>query len=116
MQILSLASSRNQCWTTDKLSRRGLDRPEKCPLCDQEDETVQQLLEGCVFAREAWHRVLTRVGLQRLSPNPGVKVFHDWWREAERPITSPASNQECFQLLGDVGGMVDLETSQQGGV
>ena len=34
----------NHCWTADRLARRGLQHPEHCPLCDQEEETVQHLL------------------------------------------------------------------------
>jgi hypothetical protein len=40
------------CWTADRLARRGLEHPEKCPLYDQEDETVEHLLASCVFVRE----------------------------------------------------------------
>jgi hypothetical protein len=25
----------NRCWTEDRLARRGLEHPDKCPLCDQ---------------------------------------------------------------------------------
>lgn len=31
---------RNRCWTSDRLARRGLSHPDRCPLCDQEDETA----------------------------------------------------------------------------
>ena len=41
---------RNRCWTADRLAKRGLPHPDKCPLCDQE-ETVQHLLASCVVAR-----------------------------------------------------------------
>jgi hypothetical protein len=34
----------NRCWTADRLIKRGLDRPEQCPLCDQEAETMNHLL------------------------------------------------------------------------
>jgi len=42
---------RNRCWTADRLQKRGLPHPVRCPLCDQEEETIQQLLTTCVFAR-----------------------------------------------------------------
>lgn len=41
----------NCCWTTDRLARRGLLHPDKCPLCDQEDEDIQHLITGFVFSR-----------------------------------------------------------------
>jgi hypothetical protein len=36
----------NKCWTADRLKKRGLDHPENCVLCDQEDETVQHILSN----------------------------------------------------------------------
>ena len=39
-------------WTTDRLEKRGLDHLERCPLCDQERETIDHLLVTCVFFRE----------------------------------------------------------------
>jgi hypothetical protein len=46
--------SKNRCWSADRLERRGLPRPASCPLCDQEPETLQHLLLGCVVARQVW--------------------------------------------------------------
>jgi hypothetical protein len=31
-----------KCWTADQLARRGLDHLEKCPLCDQDEEIIDQ--------------------------------------------------------------------------
>lgn len=42
-------ASRNRCWTADRLQRRGLPCPAACSLCDQEQETLQHLLLGCVM-------------------------------------------------------------------
>lgn len=42
----------NRCWTSDRLARRALDHQEACPFCDQEEESINHLLIGCVFARE----------------------------------------------------------------
>jgi hypothetical protein len=41
-----------RCWTSDRLARQGLPHPEHCPLCDQEDETLDHLLVSCVFTRQ----------------------------------------------------------------
>lgn len=40
-----------RCGTEDRLSKHGLSHPDRCPLCDQEPETIDHLLVGCVFAR-----------------------------------------------------------------
>jgi hypothetical protein len=47
------------------LARRGLDHPDKCPLCDQEEESIDHLLVSCVFARQFWLTLLQR-------PTPGA--------------------------------------------
>jgi hypothetical protein len=31
----------DRCWTADRLAKRGLSHPDKCPLCDQEDEIAK---------------------------------------------------------------------------
>jgi hypothetical protein len=41
-------------WTADRLQRRGLPHPAACPLCDQEPESIQHLLLGCVVTHEVW--------------------------------------------------------------
>jgi hypothetical protein len=42
---------RNRCWTADKFTKRNLSHPEKCTLCDQEEERAQHILVECAFAR-----------------------------------------------------------------
>jgi hypothetical protein len=70
----------NRCWTADCLARRGLDHPERCPLCDQEEETAQHLLVSCVFATQIWWHVFFPMGWQALTPQPHDHVFQDWWK------------------------------------
>ena len=43
---------KDKCWTADQLTKRGLPHPDKCLLCDQEEETIQHILTTCVFARQ----------------------------------------------------------------
>lgn len=52
-----------RCWTADRLAHRGMDHLEHCPLCDQEDETIDQLLVSYVFARQFWFLFLPQSGL-----------------------------------------------------
>ena len=72
----------NKCWTADRLARRGLPHPARCPHCEQEEETINHLLVSCVFAREFWFVLLRRMGLQALSPQDEPS-FDDWWAKAE---------------------------------
>jgi hypothetical protein len=71
----------------NRLARHGMDHPDRCPLCDQQDETVQHILVACVFTREVWFRTLSRLGLQHLAPTSDATVFQEWWREAERNVS-----------------------------
>jgi hypothetical protein len=90
-----LASS-DRCWTADRLARRGLHHPKSCPLCDQQEETVQHILVSCVFARDIWFQVLSKVGLQSLSPGAAVFVFQEW-REAESRV--PKLQKKAFNSI-----------------
>lgn len=62
---------RNRCWTSDRLARRGLDHQEACPLCDQEEETINHLLLECVFTREVWAAVCRALGNTRVDTIEG---------------------------------------------
>jgi hypothetical protein len=68
-------------WTVDRLAKRGLNHPEKCPLCDQEDETLDHLLVTCSFSREFWYLLLRKFGLHSLAPQPNVGSYLVWWEE-----------------------------------
>ena len=70
----------NRCWTADRLAKKGLAHLEKCPLCDQEEETINHLLLSCVFARQTWFEILLGLGLQVLSPqleDPSFEELED---------------------------------------
>jgi len=68
------------------LVQRGLPHPSECPLCDQEDEDIQHLLIGCVFARQFWYSLLHRVGLSILTPQATELSWEDWWMKAEAAV------------------------------
>jgi hypothetical protein len=73
-------------WMADKLARRGLDHLERCPLCDQQAETINHLLVSCVFARQVWDGLLQPVGLLELVPQPVDEVFDEWWRSSNMRV------------------------------
>jgi hypothetical protein len=73
-----------RCWISDRLARRGLPHPKKCPLCDQEDETIDHLLVSCVFAKQFWYILLRQVGVHSLAPQPTDLVFDEWWERAHK--------------------------------
>lgn len=56
-----------------------MEHPERCPLCDQEKETINHLLAGCVFAHEFWYHFLKQVNLQILAPQQHVhRIIVSW--------------------------------------
>jgi hypothetical protein len=75
--------TQRKCWTADRLARHGLDHPEKCHLCDQEEETMDHLLSSCIFSRQFWFRFLQKVTLHDLTPQPTDPSFLDWWQRIE---------------------------------
>ena len=78
----------NKCWTADRLQKRGLDYPENCALCDQDDETAQaaqHLLTNCVFARHFWHNILAPIGLSLVSKRRYL-CFSERWRKTSVKI------------------------------
>ena len=60
-------AAHNLCWTADR-----------CLLCDQE-ENIQHLLIGCVFARKFWFELLQFFVLATLAPQPDEPSFDAWW-------------------------------------
>lgn len=51
-----------------KLARRELPHSERCPLYDQEEESIEHLLASCIFARQFWFQLLeTGGGLEVLN-------------------------------------------------
>ena len=80
----------NRVWTADRLAKRNLAHPESCPLCDQEDETINHLLVGCVFARQVWSLVLHQFGLLHLAPQSAVTRFSGWWKRSTAAVPKEA--------------------------
>ncbi|TVU34045.1 hypothetical protein EJB05_15869, partial [Eragrostis curvula] len=65
-------------WKSWAPGKSGLSHQEKCPLCDEEGETVQHLLVNCVV----WFSILSPLGLERVVPKRREKSFADWWSRA----------------------------------
>ena len=95
---------RNRCWTAYHLQKRGLPHPEHCPLCDQEEETIQHILISCVSARQFWYAMLQPINLSRLTPIRSVNNFADWWKHAERRL--PKLHRKRFNSLYILGAWI----------
>ena len=91
---------RNRCWTSDRLAKRGLPHPDKCPLCDQEDETIQHLLTSCVVARQVWFRVLAPMNLVETVLRQHERSFADWWHKTIRRVSKEHRKVNYLVMLG----------------
>jgi hypothetical protein len=78
-QLFLWFAAHKRCWTSDRLVKRGLPHPDKCPMCDQDDETIDHLLVACVFARQFWYHMLRQIGLHYFAPQPTDSIFDIWW-------------------------------------
>ena len=87
----------NRCWMADRLAKRGLPHLEACPFCDQEEETIQHILVGCVFTRQIWFSILQALHLPALVPSTSDTKFSSWWRKGLRLI--PKDLQKVFNSL-----------------
>jgi hypothetical protein len=54
-----------------------------CPLCDQEQETIEHLLISCIFARQFWLSLLSPFDLSHLTPAVDAPSFAEWWKQVE---------------------------------
>ncbi|WVZ97154.1 hypothetical protein U9M48_042709 [Paspalum notatum var. saurae] len=87
----------NRCWTADRLARRGLEHPEHCLLCDQEEENMQHLRTSCAFARTVWISVLRMDSLQQHALGLSDNIFVEWWRQATQQV--PRHSRKGFNSL-----------------
>jgi hypothetical protein len=76
----------NHCWTADRLARQGMSHLEKCPLCDQEEETIQHLLTRCVFSRQVWFAVLSPLEIRGATPCSNEQSFTQWWAKTAHKV------------------------------
>lgn len=71
---------RNRCWTSDRLARRGLDHQERCPFCDQHQETMTHIMLQCVFSREVWTKVCSALNNPGWSPT-ATSTLVEWCKD-----------------------------------
>ena len=57
-KFFSWLATQRRYWTADRLQRRLLPHLAACPFCDQELETIDHLLLGCVLARQIWSVIM----------------------------------------------------------
>jgi hypothetical protein len=74
-----------RCWTADRRRRHGLQDNDTCIICDQDAETMDHILLGCIFSREVWDIALRSY---RLNNNVAVQQqdVMTWWTTARKQL------------------------------
>jgi hypothetical protein len=65
-------------WTPNRLCQHGLSDKDECTLYAQEVETLDHLLNECVYSREMWFSVLCFFGFGGLLPTEESPLAV-WW-------------------------------------
>jgi hypothetical protein len=60
-------------------AEKRLSHPVKCIMCDQDQETIDHILVGCVFARSFWFQLLGQVNMSGFAPQLGEVKTMKWW-------------------------------------
>lgn len=96
-----------KCWTADRLARHGIDHPDCCPFCDQEEESIDHLLVNLLII--FWFTSFTRL-VCRFYPHS-----QEWF-----PFMMMAGCKQCnkwlttsrHQFLHCLRSLVSMEASQ----
>ena len=64
--------------TLDRLQKRGWQFPNRCFLCDYEEESVNHILLHCVVVRALWEIVFALVGVQSVFPELVKEALFSW--------------------------------------
>lgn len=85
-----------RCWTAHRRWRHGLqDDALLCIFCNQQEETIDHIILGCVFSREVWARCLQIYRLDSTS-------FMQWWIQSRKSLSKPIQRafDSLFFLIG----------------
>lgn len=102
-EILFLALvMHGRCWTAERRFRHGLQDSDTCVICDQESETMDHIMLGCIYSQEVWDcwfrkqhlndvvRVHQQKPLPETGPLPSARRFAECnmsrtWQRASLP-------------------------------
>ena len=83
---------RQRIWTADRLEKRGLPHPDKCPYCSSTVENAQHLFMGCAIVNIIWGQVLSWAKLPSVTP-PTHANLKEWWMQARGTVTGKTRNK-----------------------
>ena len=86
-----------QFLTWDNLLKRGFIGPSQCILCEEQEETMDHLLDQCSFSSELWDRIASickRIDCCRGNISKTIKHWHN------HPYQNPILNRIWQLILG----------------
>jgi hypothetical protein len=102
----------NKFVDADSLQWRGLPCSPACPLCDQEPDTLQHLLLGCMVAWEVWAWALRCWGKVEWLPEADTELL-EWW--TNRPCPAAHRREMWTAINYHPGFLVHLEAPERRG-
>lgn len=90
-----------RCWTAERRFRHGLQHSDSCIICDQLPETIDHLLVGCVYSREAWGFLLAKFHSNDMAPVQGDSALQ-WWLHSRKRVSKHVRRgfDSLFFLVG----------------
>jgi hypothetical protein len=77
---------------------------ERCLLCDQDVESINHLLVGCIFAKQFWFELLKLGCWQGLCPQQEDHSFETWWMSSSSRVIEAA--RKDFNSLVTLGAWI----------
>ena len=97
-RFFSWLALKNRCWTSDRLARRGLPHQAACPMCDQQQETMQHLMMECSFAKQIWLAVSRLADKVELQPRHGESL-EQWCLQQEDASANRKAHKAKWLLV-----------------
>jgi len=94
------------CWTTahksnltvENLKKRGIEGPSRCPLCKNDEETLDHILIRCPFSKEVWDQALMMT--QRLNlPENSQELFLNWMASSPFQLSKKSLLQAAWNWI-----------------
>ena len=92
--------TQNRIWTADRLQQRGWPNCDRCPLCNQVQESAAHLLFKCRFSTRVWNEVFAWLGLNiPTTPWLQFNTVKSWWDALLTNNSQPTKALSSLLLL-----------------
>jgi hypothetical protein len=73
--------------------------PEKWPLCDKDEETIQHLLTKCVFSRQVGFAILSPLEMGGATLHSNECPSANWWAKTIRKVKESRKRVNSLIIL-----------------